>query len=59
MPALVIGILGIVGAVFGFVTDAPEFYRAWLAPFVFWFLIAAGALAVLACSTSPAASGAC
>ena len=46
-PALVIGILGIAGAIFGYITDAPELLRGWLAPFVFWFLIAAGALAVL------------
>jgi hypothetical protein len=47
MPALVLGVLGVAGSVIGFFTDAPEFYRAWLAPFVFWFLIAAGALGVL------------
>ena len=47
MPALIIGVLGIIGAVIGFATDPQEFYRAWLAPFVFWFLIAAGALAIL------------
>jgi hypothetical protein len=47
MPALIIGIIGVAGAAFGFFTDSGEFFRAWLAPFVFWFLIAAGALAVL------------
>jgi hypothetical protein len=47
MPALIAGVLGIIGAAIGFVTDQPEFFRAWLAPFVFWFLIAAGSLAVL------------
>ena len=47
MPALIVGVLGIIGAVIGFVTNQPEFYRAWLAPFIFWFLIASGALAVL------------
>lgn len=47
MPALVVGIIGILGAAFGAFTDTPEFFRAWLAPFVYWFLIAAGALAVL------------
>lgn len=46
-PALIAGVLGILGAVLGFVMDRPEFFRAWLAPFVFWLLIAAGALAVL------------
>jgi hypothetical protein len=47
MPALIIGVIGIIGSAIGFFTDAPEFFRSWLAPFVFWFLIAAGALAVL------------
>ena len=47
MPALVVGIIGILGAAFGAFTDTPEFFRAWVAPFVYWFLIAAGALAVL------------
>ena len=47
VPALVIGILGIAGSVLGFVTNADAFYKAWLPAWVFWFLIAAGALAVL------------
>jgi hypothetical protein len=47
MPAIVIGVIGIIGAVIGFVTNAPEFFRAWLPAFLFWFLIAAGALGVL------------
>jgi hypothetical protein len=47
MPALILGILGLAGCVAGFLADRPEFFRAWLAPFVFWFLIASGALAIL------------
>jgi hypothetical protein len=47
MPLLVIGILGVVIAAIGFVTNAPEFYRAWLPAFIFWFFIPAGALGVL------------
>ena len=47
MPALIVGVLGIIGSVIGFMTNQQEFFRAWVAPFVFWFLIAAGALAVL------------
>lgn len=46
-PALIAGIVGLAAAIIGFFIDAPEFYRAWLPPFVFWFLIAAGALGVL------------
>ena len=46
-PALIIGIIGIIGAAVGFFTDSQEFFRAWLPAFVFWFLIAAGALGVL------------
>jgi hypothetical protein len=47
MPALIVGVLGIAGSIFGFVTNADAFYKAWLPAFVFWFLIGAGALAVL------------
>jgi hypothetical protein len=47
MPAIVIGVIGIIGSAAGFVMNAPEFFRAWLPAFIFWFLIAAGALAVL------------
>ena len=47
LPALVLGIIGILGSVAGFVLDRPEFFRAWLAPFWFWFNIAVGALGVL------------
>lgn len=46
-PALILGILGIAGCAVGFVLDRPEFFRAWLAPFLFWFLVASGALAIL------------
>lgn len=47
VPALIIGIIGLIVAGIGFATNPVEFYRAWLAPFIFWFYIAAGALAVL------------
>jgi len=47
MPALILGILGLGGAIAGFVTNRPEFFKAWLAPYVFWFLMAAGSLAIL------------
>ncbi|HYC62278.1 MAG TPA: hypothetical protein VEK79_22190 [Thermoanaerobaculia bacterium] len=47
MPAIIIGVIGIIGAAIGLFTDAQEFYRAWLPAFVFWFLIASGALGVL------------
>jgi hypothetical protein len=46
-PALIAGIIGLVGCAAGFFMAGEEFYRAWLSPFIFWFLIAAGALAVL------------
>ncbi|HET8796854.1 MAG TPA: hypothetical protein VFO89_04170 [Thermoanaerobaculia bacterium] len=46
-PALVAGIIGILGSAAGFFLNQPEFYKAWLAPFIFWFLIPAGALGVL------------
>lgn len=47
MPALILGIVGILGAAFGWFTNADAFFKAWLAPFVFWFLIAVGCLGVL------------
>jgi len=47
MPAIIIGIIGVIGSAAGFFMNAPEFFRAWLPAFLFWFLIAAGALAVL------------
>lgn len=47
VPALVIGVIGIIVAAIGFFTNAAEFYRAWLPAFLFWFLIAAGSLGVL------------
>ncbi|HEX7152642.1 MAG TPA: hypothetical protein VF618_14225 [Thermoanaerobaculia bacterium] len=47
MPALIVGIIGLVLAGVGYFTSEVEFFRAWLAPFVFWFLIAAGSLGIL------------
>lgn len=47
MPALIVGVIGIAGAAFGWFTNADEFFKSWLAPFVFWFLIAVGCLGVL------------
>jgi hypothetical protein len=46
-PALILGIIGIIGSAAGFMLNRPEFFKAWVAPFIFWFLIAAGSLAVL------------
>lgn len=47
MPALFIGIAGVAVAAFGYFTNAPEFYRAWLPAFLFWFMIAAGSIGVM------------
>lgn len=46
-PALLIGVIGIAVALIGWFTNADAFYKAWLPAFVYWFLIAAGALAIL------------
>jgi hypothetical protein len=46
-PVLVIGVVGTVAAIAGSFLSGPEFFKAWLPAFVFWFLIAAGSLAVL------------
>jgi hypothetical protein len=47
VPALIVGVVGIAGAAFGLFTNAPEFYRAWLPAFIFWFMIAAGSIAIM------------
>lgn len=47
MPALIAGVIGVAGAIAGWAMDSEQFFRAWLAPFVYWFLIAAGALTIL------------
>ena len=46
-PALVVGILGIVGCVIGFLMNRDEFFKAYLPAWVFWFDICAGALGIL------------
>jgi len=46
-PALIVGILGLVGAGIGWFLSPVEFFRAWLPAFVFWFDIVAGAVAVM------------
>ena len=47
MPSLIIGIIGAIACVFGFVIDRDEFFKAYLPSYIFWFEINAGALAVL------------
>jgi hypothetical protein len=47
MPALVVGIIGIVASAVGWFLDKPQFYQAYLPAYIFWFQIVAGALAVL------------
>jgi hypothetical protein len=47
MPALVVGIIGIVLSVIGWFLNATEFYQAYLPAFIFWFQIAVGALGIL------------
>ncbi|HEX8616774.1 MAG TPA: hypothetical protein VF911_04220, partial [Thermoanaerobaculia bacterium] len=47
VPALVAGVIGIVVAIVGYFGNHAEFFKAWLPAFIFWFLIAAGSLAIL------------
>jgi len=47
MPSLIIGILGLIASAIGWFMDKPQFYRAYLPAYIFWFQIVAGALAVL------------
>jgi len=46
-PALITGIIGLVASAIGWFLDKPQFYRAYLPAYIFWFQIVAGALAVL------------
>ena len=47
MPALVVGILGIVASAIGWFIDKQQFYVAYLPAYLFWFQLVAGALGVL------------
>lgn len=47
VPALVVGIIGLVVAAIGWFTNPVEFFRGWLPAFLFWFDIVAGAVGVM------------
>jgi hypothetical protein len=47
VPALIVGILGLIACAIFWVMNPTEFYRGYLVGYLFWFEIAAGALAVL------------
>ena len=47
MPSLVIGIVGAIACLIGFVINRDEFFKAYLPSYIFWFEIVAGALGVL------------
>ncbi|HJQ39843.1 MAG TPA: hypothetical protein VKB93_22095 [Thermoanaerobaculia bacterium] len=47
VPALIAGIIGVAVAAIGYFTNGPEFFRAWLPAFLFWFMIAAGSVGVM------------
>jgi hypothetical protein len=47
MPALIVGILGMIGCVIGFMSNKQEFFRSYLPAYIFWFSIAAGSLGLL------------
>jgi hypothetical protein len=46
-PALIAGVIGIVASAIGWFLDKPQFYRAYLPAYIFWFQIVAGSLGVL------------
>jgi hypothetical protein len=46
-PALIIGVLGLAASAIGWFINPQEFFRGYLASYLFWFSIAAGCLAVL------------
>jgi hypothetical protein len=45
--ALGIGVLGLIGCIFGYISNSQEFFRSYLPAWIFWFQIVAGSLAVL------------
>jgi hypothetical protein len=45
-PALVVGVIGAILSIIGFVVDPLQFSRSYLPSYLFWFEIAAGALTV-------------
>src|SRR6185436_6607339 len=47
VPALVVGIIGLVVAGVGWFTNPAEFFRGWLPAYIFWFDIVAGSVAVM------------
>ncbi len=47
MPALFVGIGGVIACVIGFLINREEFFRSYLPSYIFWFEIAAGSLGVL------------
>jgi len=47
MPALIVGIVGILLSVVGWFISATEFFQAYLPAFIFWFQLAVGSLGIL------------
>jgi hypothetical protein len=47
MPALAVGVLGLIACAAGFFLDHDQFFRSWLYGFIFWIAIALGALGLL------------
>ncbi len=47
MPALVIGILGLIACIIGFVANRDEFFKSYLPSYMIWFEVVAGSLGVL------------
>ena len=47
IPALVIGILGAIACIIGWVAQPEQFYRAYLPSYIFWFEIVVGSLGIL------------
>jgi hypothetical protein len=45
--ALVVGVLGILGALLGALLSTDQFFRSWLLSYLFWFAIALGALPLI------------
>jgi hypothetical protein len=47
MPALVIGVIGLVASIAGAFMAQEQFFRSWLVAFIFWTALTIGSLAIL------------
>ena len=47
MPALVVGVLGIIGCIVGAISNPDQFFHSYLFAFIFWLEVTIGSIAIL------------